>query len=194
MSLVLLAVISTTGCGGSQPAGKKPAESVLRGLTLRAKDLPRTFAPFADGREAVFELQPVLGRNPARFDRQGGWVARYRRNGGPRTRGLLTLVSGAEAFARPSGAKDYLGAIEKQDERTAALTNLERIDVPRIGDEAHAVATPKSVPGSVRYMIVTWRDGRFIGTLSATGFSGAMKTADVIALVRRQEKRIAAVS
>jgi hypothetical protein len=193
-SLLLLAMVSIAGCGSSVPAGKKPSEGVLRDLTLRAKDLPRAFTAFVDGPEAVFDLQPVLRRDPKRFDRQGGWVARYRRNGGPRARGLLTLVSGVEVFARPSGAKQYLGAIEKQDEQTAPATNLGTVRVPAVGDETYAVATPKSVQGSVRYVIVTWRDGRFVGTLSASGFSGAMKIGDVIALVRRQQRRIAAVS
>jgi hypothetical protein len=189
---VLVAALVLGGCGGG--SAKRLADRELANLVLQSSDLSRRYSVFAAGKETHGELAPALRGDEHRFGRQGGWVARYRTTSRSPAHGALTLVSTADVFAGSSAAGKYFGAVRKYDQQTAPATGLKDEPIPRVGDEARAVASPPGPPRSVRIFVVTWRDGRIVATVSATGFARSLRLADVLALVRRQESRIVRVS
>jgi len=177
-----------TACGGhtAQPL----SDGQLQGLVLQSADLPRTLERFSFEHELRSEQSPVLAGNSSRFGRQKGWVARYRRRGDPRLRGPLTVASTIEMFGRPAGASNYLDAVEMRDQEVASTTGLKEVTVPAIGSTSHALESDRAPHGSIRYVIVTWREGRFVGSVSASGYAELMAVRDVVMLARSQEKRV----
>ena len=76
-SLTLLAgVVALAGCSGGDE--RIEADSARR-LVLQAEDVPREFERFDFGRTAQADLPAGARADPARFGREGGWKARYRR-------------------------------------------------------------------------------------------------------------------
>jgi hypothetical protein len=179
-------VLAACGAQGAKPL----SDDQLQTLVLQADDLPPLLERFSFEQELRSEQNPVLAGDPNRFDRQNGWVARYRRRGNPRAHGPLTVASTIEMFARSAGASQYLDAIEKSDKEVASANGLQEITVPAIGAKSHALASARSPRGSIRYVIVTWRDGRFVASVSASGYAELMSVADVVALARSQERRV----
>jgi hypothetical protein len=176
-------------CGATHTA-KPLSDEQLQTLVLQSDDLSPSMARFSFEHELRSEQSPVLAGDPSRFDRQDGWVARYRRRGNPRIQGPLTVVSTIEMFARPAGASQYLDAVEKRDEEVAPTGGLKEVIFPTIGSNSHTLASAHTPRGSVRYVVVTWRDGRFVGSVSASGYAELMSIADVVALARSQERLV----
>jgi hypothetical protein len=181
---VLLAL--GAGCGSHTAAPLSDRQ--LAKLVLQPSDLPG-LERFANAREVSSEQSPVLDGDPATFGRQGGWVARYRGSGAGK--GPLQLASTVEMFDAADGAGKFFDELRKREAKIEAETGLTSVDVPSVGDEAYAYATPHARPGSIRAVIVTWRDGRFVATAFANGFAERMSVRDVLALVRRQDRRLA---
>jgi hypothetical protein len=190
-AVLVRAVLALAACGGS--GGKKLSDRQLAKLVLQPSDLPSGYDRFAEGATRHAELEPVLHGDESRFSRQGGWTARYRTTGSSQ-RGPLTVVSTVDVFSDASGAGKFLAALRKYDATTGAASGLKEVRVQEVGDETHAVATARATRGSIRYFIVAWRDGRIVGGVSASGFAERLGLGDVVALVRRQEKRSAPVS
>ena len=184
----LLVALVLAGCGTS--SGKKLSDRELGTLVLQEADLP-ALKQYASEHQVRSELDPVLERDPTKFGRQGGWTARYQR---PTTsgRGPLTESSIATVFSDAHGARKYVAAVKGNQERTNIAAGLKEVEVPALGDETVAVASAKAPSRSVRSVLITWRDGRFVGSVTALGFAQQMNVADVVALARKQEKRIAA--
>ena len=67
---------------------------------------------------------------------------------------------------------------------------MKKISVPSIGAESHVLASARAPRASVRYVVVSWRDGRFVGSVAASGYAELMSVRDVVALARSQEKRV----
>ncbi len=187
IGLVACALV-LVACGGR--AAKPLSDDQLQSLVLQPSDLPSQLARFSFEREIRSEQDAVLGGDPTRFGRQGGWVARYRRRGNPRAQGPLTVVSTVEMFGRSASASRYLGAQEEREKTSAPTAGLKKVSVPSIGAESHALASARAPRGSVRYVVVTWRDGRFVGSVAASGYAELMSVLDVVALARSQEKRV----
>jgi hypothetical protein len=188
--LVLLAL--GAGCG-SQHSVRPLSDARLAKLVLQPSDLPG-LEQFANGREVSSEQSPVLGADPARVGRQRGWVARYRRRGNPDTAGPLLMASTVEMFDRPARASKFFGQLRKRDATIVAASGLVSVDLPTVGGESYAYATPHARRRTVRTVIVTWREGRFVAVAFANGFAERMSVPDVLALARRQEDRLAAAS
>ena len=187
IAVLVLVMLALAACGES--SGKKLSDAALAKLVLQPAEL-RGLDRFANEQEIMSQQSPVLGRDPHRFGRQNGWVARYRRlrgNDGP-----LTLASGVEAFGKSSGASDFFDEVTELNERNAAGSHMKAADGDDLGDERRVLATPPGRPGSVRFVLAVWRTGRFVGSISASGYSGRISPADVIALVKRQDERLSA--
>jgi hypothetical protein len=183
-------VITACGAHRAEPL----SDEQLQTLVLQSADLPRTLERFSFDHELRSAQSPVLAGDSSRFGRQRGWVARYRRSGDPRVRGPLTVASTIEMFAGPGGASKYFDAVEKRDQEVASTTGLKEVPVPTIGATSHALESARAPRGSIRYVIVTWREGRFVGSVSASGYAELMVVRDVVTLALSQEKRVKSVT
>ncbi|HEX6130585.1 MAG TPA: hypothetical protein VF044_02585 [Actinomycetota bacterium] len=68
---------------------------------------------------------------------------------------------------------------------------VESLPPPSLGDEAVAVTILEPAAADVRTFTVEWRQGPYVGALTANGFDGRITRADVLALARAQADRIA---
>jgi hypothetical protein len=186
VAVFVVVALASGGCGDS--SGENLSENELAKLVVQPSDVPR-LSRFQNEREIMSQQSPVLGRDPHRFGRQNGWVARYRRPRG--SNGPLILASGVDMFAKRSGASDFFGKVTKVNEANAAGSGMKSADGDDLGDERQVLATPSGRPGSVRFVLAVWRTGRFVGSISASGYSGRISSDDVVALAKRADRRLA---
>lgn len=187
VSLLLLA-LAASGCGfGGDDTSISRQE--LPKLVLQQSDLPRVFVGFDEGRQAITDSPGGRRVDPTRFGREDGWKARYRRSGMEHTKGPLVIESRADLFSSPDGAKDDLEAA-REDLGEEDL-DWQPIDEPGLGDESFAATL---VQGGVRFYQVVWRDANVTASLAANGFEPRLPLADVLALARAQQERIAAAA
>ena len=92
---VFLVVVVAAGCGSS--AARITAKQ-LPPLGLQPRDLPSAFERFDEGAQVSLDRVPGPRYDTARFGRQGGWKARYRRAGTTATPGPLVVESRADVF------------------------------------------------------------------------------------------------
>jgi hypothetical protein len=188
---VLLAALAAAGCKGK--AAKPLSGAELRQLVLQQSDLPSKLQEFSDARESRSEQSPVLRGDAHRFDRQSGWIVRFRRRGNPKAKGPLTVVAVVEMFARPSGAAHFLDDTRRYDKLAGPSTGLKAVDVPKLGDETHATTSKRAPKGSIRYVSVAWREGRFVGGVFVSGFAQNVNVDDAVALAFGDIYRVALV-
>jgi hypothetical protein len=172
--------------GGSSAAIDK---SELKGLVLQSEDLPRAFVRFDEGRQARIDQPGGILAEVDRFGRQDGWKARYRRPGSPATKGPLVVESKVDVFGDSDGAEKELA-----QERTDLVEGLRlETSAPTLGDESFvATGTQGSGRFAVRFYLVGWRHENAAATVLANGFEGKLTRAQVVALARRQQARLAA--
>ena len=94
-------------------------------------------------------------------------------------------------FGDSDGAGKFFAAVRARDAVFEHETGLAPIETARVGDNSYAYATPHAVRGTVRTVLVTWREGRFVATALANGFAQRMSVQEVLALARRQDRRLA---
>jgi hypothetical protein len=133
---VLVCLFLLGACAGGRRDAVERNE--LEHVVLQPADVPTVFERFDVGRLLRTD-QPGGGEraDPARFGRQDGWKARYKRSGTQETRGPLVLERGVSR-------------------ETAA----ESLEDPALGDEAVAVTFLQ--PGTMRdvhFYMVVWREG-----------------------------------
>lgn len=189
--LVLFLLASGCSLGGGNGATVEVRE--LSGLVLQPNDLPRVFVRFDEGRQALADNPGGSRADPARFGRQDGWKARYRRPGTPRTAGPLVIESRADVFESSSGSDEDLEAA-RRDLKQAEL-EWQPIDEPGLGDESFAASLVQGGGTSgVRFYQVFWREANVTASLSLNGFEGRITLAETLALARKQERRISAAA
>jgi hypothetical protein len=181
----LLALLALAGCslGGGEASIER---GELEQLVLQPDDLPPVFVRFDAGRQVRADSPGGLRADPARFGREGGWKARYRRPGTAETPGPLVIYSRVDLFESVGGAKDDLEAA-RADLLDGEL-GWKPIDEPGLGDESFAATF---VQGGVRYYQVLWRDDNATASLDVNGFEGKLALADVLEFARKQQRRIA---
>jgi hypothetical protein len=191
LAVAAVTLVALTGCGSADQ--RRLSESELANLVLQSGDLPG-FDQFDQGRQVRSDAHPGPRSDPTRFDRQDGWKARYRRGGGPDTRGPLVVESRVDAFAQVAGAERDLDAYGEEFDATAESLDGRVLEVDSIGDEARALVLIPVAGGSgaARTYAVAWRDGRFTASVTANGLAG-LRLSDVLELARKQEERIARV-
>jgi hypothetical protein len=180
-------LVFATGCdlgGGDTEATIE--ESELKGAVLQPDDLPRVFIQFDEGRQVRADSPAGERSDPERFGRIEGWKARYRRPGSATTRGPLVIESRVDVFESADGAQDELEAI--------AESGFRRVEDPPLGDAARAFETAPGGTGAVRYYLVAWREDNATALLFVNGFERRLTLADVLALARRQQRRLAAAA
>ena len=196
-TVALVAVVALGAAGCFRDDDAKLAAQDLRALVLQPADLPPVFERFDEGRQVQADNPGGSRADVARFGREGGWKARYRRPGSPRTPGPLVVESRADLFEDDEGAERDLQAYG------ADLATLEReaagiagmLPRPRLGDEALA-ATLLQGPGptSVRFYTIAWRHRNVTASITVNGFEGKLEVGDALELARKQQRRIAAAA
>jgi hypothetical protein len=182
-ALLLAGVAVVAGCGSSNgPIAAKRA----RTLVLQPTDLPSGFSSFYSGKPTSVDVTPDRS-DPSRFDRRGGWLARYHRSGSVSTKGPLVVVSRADVFKNAGGAKlDF--ELYKHDLETGPG---QKVSVPKIGRETIAVASKlgSGKTASVTYSIA-WRDENATAAVDVNGFTRGLTLGQAVALARVQDLRL----
>jgi hypothetical protein len=177
--------------GGDGGASIEVAE--LQKLVLQPDDLPRSFERFDEGRQIAADLPVGARADPARFGRQDGWKARYRRAGTLQTTGPLVIESKADLFDSSNGAKDDFDAARADADESEP--EWQPIGEPGLGDESFAATLLEGTQTSgVRFYQVVWREDNATSSLNVNGFARGLTLEDVLELARAQERRIAAVA
>jgi hypothetical protein len=187
LACAVLAALSGCDGGGGIDADAHPR------LVLQPADLSPEFILFDEGRQGNAEQPAGERSDPARFGREGGWKARYRRQGTPETDGALVVESRADVFEGEEGAKEDLAASEAGLGGGAGGVPLELVGREDLGDEAFvATAVQGGAAEDVRFYLVAWREGNVTASVFANGFEGSVALADALALARKQQERIVA--
>ncbi len=154
---------------------------------LKPADLAQGWAQFDEGRQLRADAPPGPRADAARFDRQGGWKARYRRPGSAATAGPLVVESRADLFAAVSGAEqDFDAAVDALEQ---SATSSQPVEAVELGEDARLLAA-SSEPGELATVTIVWRERNVVAAVTANGFSGKLAPADVEALARRQQQRL----
>jgi hypothetical protein len=184
----LLTAVALAACGGGGDKTVKPSQ--LPKLVLQRGDLSGPFTAFDVGRQVRIDQVAGPRGNPARFGREGGWKARYNRPGSPSTRGPLVVESRADVFNDAAGATKDLAAYRRQF--AAQPGGPKPLRVTRLGQAATATVLDRSGRPAARFVSIAWRDGNVTASVTANGFAPGLRTSDVVALARAQQRRIAA--
>jgi hypothetical protein len=190
--VTLAAVIAFAGCSPLSDDSKQaiPA-AALSTLVLQPDDVDDAFVRFDEGPLALADLPSGERADPARFDREGGWKARYRRQDGADTEGPLVVESRVDLFAGSGAEEDFELHRDELELQARVPSELELVDVPELGDDAVALAPPADVePGSFVSITVAWLDANVNASVTANGLGGRLELADVVALARAQQERI----
>jgi len=192
-ALVLAAVLA--GCSPLGDDSAEPAipETSLSAVVLQPEDLGDDFSRFDEGPLAIADAPAGERADPERFDRIGGWKARYRRPGSAVTAGPLVVESRADLFETSSGAERELGAHRDELEPQALHpSGADLVEVEELGDEAVALTQGSGdAPGTVVSHTVAWRYRNVSASVTANGFRGKLRLAHVLGLARAQQRRLA---
>jgi hypothetical protein len=190
-----LAVV-LAGCAALDDDADEPAipASALPAVVLQPDDLPAAFSRFDEGPLAIADA-PVGDRaDPQRFGREDGWKARYRRRGSEATAGPLVVESRADLFGGSGGAEREFDT--HRDELELQVRDAsDLIEVEQLGTQAVALTQGSDgAPGTIVFHTVVWQYRNVSASVSANGFSGKLRLADVLALARAQQRRLAAAA
>ena len=195
--LLAIAAVAVAGCAGSGGSGDEPSVPAgkLSQAVLQPDDLPSVFTRFDAGRLVGSDLHPGPRGALDRFDREGGWKARYKRAGSSATAGPLVVQSLVDGFASGGGARDDLDAYEQEFRQAVSSSrgSAELIDAPRVGDESVAYLRVQEGEPATRFYTLAWRYGNVTASVAADGFAG-LTTGQVVRLARKQQARIAALA
>jgi hypothetical protein len=182
--LLALAAALVAGCGGAKHGLIERSEAPK--LVLQASALPRTFTQFDGGKQVMADRLPGPRFDVTRFGRLGGWKSRFRRAGTRSTRGPLVVESRLDLFDSTDGAKKDFAAYLGQ------FAPLRGTRAAGFGDEARTfTSTTGSGIYKVRYITVVWADRNATASVSANGFDGKLRPADVLRLARAQARAMA---
>jgi hypothetical protein len=178
---------SLAACGSSS---NNVSSNELNRLVLRERDVGLGFSSFYFGRQARLDTAGTSRSDPARFGRQGGWIARYHRAGSAKSRGPLVIESRADVFGGSRGARSELDAY-RRDFAIVPGTQVRSFSVTQLGTEAAGVTwvQPGALP--VRSYSIAWRDRNVAASVTVQGFDGRFDRAAAVRLARAQERLIA---
>lgn len=194
-AFVMLCVAATLGCMGGSRAAVEPDEA--RDVVLQPADTSRVFERFDFGRMARADLPAGARSDPARFGREAGWKARYRRPGSASTVGPLVIESLVDVFASADGAEDDLATLRRELASPAepAITPATALAEPKLGDEALAwSALLPAQPRNTVFFTVAWRHRNAVATVSVNGFEGRLAFEAALDLARKQQARLESAS
>jgi len=192
-AIVLTAALAllATGCfGGGDDGGSSVSAADGESLVLQQEDVGSELTQFDRGVQRRADLSPPRD-DPNRFDRQGGWKARFSRPGSRTTEGALVVSSLADLFKSDGDAANDFELYESSLDQFAAAGGRD-VDVA-LGDEARAVAFTQGLkPNVIHHYAIAWREGPVTASVTANGFR--LSWPQVLALARAQQARIRAAS
>jgi hypothetical protein len=184
--LFALALLAS-GCSGGGGGGRSVSVSKGDSLVLSADDVGRAFTQFDRGPQRRPDFTPPRD-DLTRFGRKGGWKARFKRLGTPKTEGPLVISSLADLFGSAKGANDDFD-LYKQWLIEFTTTGGKELAAPGLGDESQAVTYSQGLGRStVTYYVMAWRDGSVTASLTVSGFK--LTWPQALALAQKQENRI----
>src|SRR5207237_10404077 len=130
-ALMARAAVLLAGCD-SQSAIPKDKLSTL---VLSQKDMPSGFSEFYNGAQVRLDNQGTVRSDASRDGREGGWIARLRRDDSSQTQGPLVIESRADLFKDSGGARSDLDAYRVLFSRTSG-SELKTVAVSGLGVEA----------------------------------------------------------
>jgi hypothetical protein len=190
-SALLLVALVLAGCiGGGEDT---IPESAGERLVLLSADLPAVFIQFDGGKLVLADFLPGPREDPERFGRLSGWKARFKRGGDAKTAGPLIVESRADLFEDSADADQDLEAYREQFEeaRASSPRSSRLLDVAGLGEEAAGFTLRQPGSPAVRHISVAWRNRNATASISVSGFEGKLALGSVLALARKQERRIA---
>jgi hypothetical protein len=192
--LLLAAAVAVlaAGCfGGGGDGGGSLSASEGESLVLQQEDVGSPFTQFDRGEQRQADFSPPRD-DPERFDREGGWKARFSRLGTRTTKGALVISSLADLFPSAQDAADDFDLYKASlDQFVSAGGRV--VPVSGLGDDAYAVRFTQGVkPNVIRHYAIAWRDGRVTASVSANGFR--LTWPEALALARAQQERIDSAS
>jgi len=183
--LIILSSFAALGC---QTAEQHIAADQLPNLVLQPADLP-SFSQFGLGAQVTADAHAGPRKDPARFGRLGGWIARYRPADAAVRNGPLVVESRADLFPSTSAAKQDLDAYDAEYESTIARAGGKKLGAVAVGDEARAFTFGG---GSDFFYVVTWRTANSTASILVEG--SAVTLDDALALAFKQSARISAAT
>jgi hypothetical protein len=185
-----LCVLALTACNDSGGGGEA---TVTRGelprTVLQPADVGSDWAQFDEGRQIRLDAHPGPRSDPARFGREVGWKARYRRLSAELGEPAI-VESRSDLFEAPGGAGEDLDAYREELEAgvpgsggTATL-----LEAPKLGEEAVAAELRIGPQVSVT---VAWRRANATASVLVQGRASGTTLDDAVALARAQDRRLA---
>lgn len=181
---ITLVALAVAGCAGDSSG---IPESALSTVVLQLADLPDPFDQFDEGRLGAAETTGAFRTDPGRFGRVDGWKARYRRAGTASTPGPLVIESRADLFAGDAGAARDLDAYRRELEQAVQATGGRVLAPLELGSEAAGMTFRED---RVRFFRIVWRHANATALLFVNGFDERLELADVLALARKQQRRL----
>ena len=180
---MILAALVAASCAA--PEQRIPADQ-LSSLVLQPADLP-SFSQFGLGAQVSADAHAGPRKDPTRFGRMGGWIARYRPTDAAVRSGPLVVESRADLFPSASSAKQDLDAYNTEYEATIASSSGKKLGSVTVGDEARAFTFGT---GGDFFYVVMWRTANSTASVLVEG--SAVTLDDAVALARKQSARLTA--
>jgi len=184
---LVAAVVPTASARGER---MQPTRPDARTMVLQLTDLPLGFDLDQGAYVSNAELTKHgdAAKDYGKLGRVTGYNASYRRPG-------LTGVLGVNAFASiyrsSTGAHDSFMLTVEGAKRNGGRS-FRWLPVPALGSETRAYLFTTTQSGTkVVFYTVAWRHGRIFAEVVGGGVSGNIRPAQVLALARKQDARIA---
>jgi len=181
--VIILAALAAISCDTFE---QRIAADQLPSLVLQPADLP-SFSQFGLGTQVTADAHAGPRKDPGRFGRLGGWIARYRPSDAGIRNGPLVVESRADLFPSTSAAKQDLDAYDAEYETTIARAGGKKLGGVAVGDEARAFTFGG---GADFFYIIAWRTANSTASMLVEG--SAVTLDDALALARKQSARISA--
>ena len=182
---MILAALVAASCAA--PEQRIPPDQ-LSSLVLQPADLP-SFSQFGFGAQVSADAHAGSRKDPTRFGRIGGWIARYRPADAALRSGPLVVESRADLFPSMPSAKQDLDAYDTEYEATIASSSGKKLGSVTVGDEARAFGFGA---GGDLFYVVTWRTANSTASVLVEG--SAVTLDDAVALARKQSGRVTAAT
>src|SRR2546423_13843497 len=178
---MILATLIAASC--AVPEQRIPADQ-LSSLVLQPADLP-SFSQFGLGAQVGADAHAGPRKDPTRFGRMGGWIARYRPADAAVRSGPLVVESRADLFPSTSSAKQDLDAYNTEYEATIASSSGKKLGSVTVRDDARAFTFGG---GGGFFYVVTWRTANSTASVLVEGSAVTLDAA--VALARKQTARV----
>jgi hypothetical protein len=190
--LVVIAAAGLPGAAATAPTSSSATDP--KALVLQLRDVPagfeRTTGRYVSNAQANRESS--VKKNYAKLGRITGYEAEFEKEA---ILGILQISSTASTYKTAAGAHNSI-RISVQAADANREVRFRRLSVGgRLGHEAYFHKATMTRDGTkVDVFAVTWRTGRIYAGVLAAALAGSADPADVVALARKQQSRIAANS